>query len=172
MLKENLKQGIPVFGTMITTGCIDIAEIISYTGVDFIMIDYEHGSIGIETAGRMTSLIKGLQVTPFIRVACNLSIIIYGESGTGKEMFAQAIHNASKRKNYPFIAVNCAALSDSLLESELFGYEEGAFTGARKGGKPGYFELAYKGTIFLDEIGEINSNLQKKLLRVIEEREV
>lgn len=102
----------------------------------------------------------------------DLSIIIYGESGTGKEMFAQAIHNASKREHYPFIAVNCAALSDSLLESELFGYEDGAFTGARKGGKPGYFELAHKGTIFLDEIGEINSNLQKKLLRVIEEREV
>ncbi|SHI32687.1 Transcriptional regulator containing PAS, AAA-type ATPase, and DNA-binding Fis domains [Dethiosulfatibacter aminovorans DSM 17477] len=102
----------------------------------------------------------------------DLSMIIYGESGTGKEMFAQAIHNACNRRNHPFTAVNCAALPENLLESELFGYEEGAFTGARKGGKPGYFELAHKGTIFLDEIGEINSIMQAKLLRVLEEREV
>ncbi|WP_411681497.1 sigma 54-interacting transcriptional regulator [Clostridium thailandense] len=100
------------------------------------------------------------------------TVMIYGESGTGKEMFAQSIHNISKRQEEPFVAVNCAAISESLLESELFGYEEGAFTGARKGGKPGLFELAHGGTIFLDEINSMSLNLQAKLLRVLEEREV
>lgn len=100
------------------------------------------------------------------------SVLISGESGTGKELFAQAIHNASKRKDYQFVAVNCAALPESILESELFGYEEGAFTGARKGGKIGLFELAHKGTLFLDEIGEMALNLQARLLRVVQEREV
>lgn len=102
----------------------------------------------------------------------NASVLIIGESGTGKEMFAQAIHNISKGKNSPFIAVNCAAIPENLLESELFGYEDGAFTGAKKGGKPGYFEIAHNGTIFLDEIGEMKPILQARLLRVIEEREV
>jgi len=100
------------------------------------------------------------------------SVLISGESGTGKELFAQAIHNASRRMEYQFVAVNCAALPESLLESELFGYEEGAFTGARKGGKTGLFELAHMGTLFLDEIGEMALNLQTRLLRVIQEREV
>ncbi|MCT4621713.1 MAG: sigma 54-interacting transcriptional regulator [Marinisporobacter sp.] len=100
------------------------------------------------------------------------SVLITGESGTGKELFAQAIHNDSKRKAYQFVAINCAALPESLLESELFGYEEGAFTGAKKGGKLGLFELAHSGTLFLDEIGEMALNLQARLLRVIQEREV
>lgn len=100
------------------------------------------------------------------------SILILGESGTGKELFAQAIHNASLRKDYQFVAINCAALPESLLESELFGYEEGAFTGARKGGKPGLFELAHMGTLFLDEIGEMPISLQGRLLRVLQEKEV
>lgn len=100
------------------------------------------------------------------------SVLISGETGTGKELFAQAIHNASRRKDYQFVAVNCAALPENLLESELFGYEEGAFTGARKGGKIGLFELAHKGTLFLDEIGEMALNIQARLLRVIQEREV
>lgn len=100
------------------------------------------------------------------------TVMIYGESGTGKEMFAQSIHNIGSRKNEPFVAINCAAISESLLESELFGYEEGAFTGARKGGKPGLFELAHGGTIFLDEINSMSLNLQAKLLRVLEEKEV
>ncbi|MCY6369160.1 sigma-54 interaction domain-containing protein [Clostridium ganghwense] len=100
------------------------------------------------------------------------SILIRGETGTGKELFAQAIHNSSNRKDYQFVAVNCAALPESLLESELFGYEEGAFTGARKGGKLGLFELAHMGTLFLDEIGEMDLGLQARLLRVIQEREV
>ncbi|MBK5252412.1 MAG: sigma 54-interacting transcriptional regulator [Peptostreptococcaceae bacterium] len=100
------------------------------------------------------------------------TIMIYGESGAGKEIIAQSIHNASERVKSPFVAVNCAALTESLLESELFGYEEGSFTGARKGGKPGLFELAHGGTIFLDEINSISLNLQSKLLRVLEEKEV
>lgn len=100
------------------------------------------------------------------------TVMIYGESGTGKEMIAQSIHNISSRKDEPFVAINCAAISESLLESELFGYEEGAFTGARKGGKPGLFELAHKGTMFLDEMNSLSPNLQGKLLRVLEEREI
>ncbi|MGB9859280.1 MAG: sigma 54-interacting transcriptional regulator [Moorellaceae bacterium] len=100
------------------------------------------------------------------------TILITGETGTGKEMLAQSIHNASSRKNGPFVAVNCAAVPESLLESELFGYEEGAFTGARKGGKKGYFELAHRGTLFLDEIGELPLNLQARLLRVLQQKAI
>lgn len=100
------------------------------------------------------------------------AILISGESGTGKELFAHAIHNASTRRDAPFVAINCAAIPDNLFESELFGYEEGAFTGARKGGKVGLFELAHKGTLFLDEIEGISMALQVKLLRAIQEKEV
>lgn len=100
------------------------------------------------------------------------SVLITGESGTGKELLAQAIHNASSRSKYPFIAVNCAALPENLLESELFGYEEGAFTGAKKGGKLGYFEMAHFGTLFLDEIGDMAPHLQVRLLRAIQEKEI
>ncbi len=102
----------------------------------------------------------------------NSTVLIVGESGTGKELFAQAIHNASSRSLRPFVAINCAALPENLLESELFGYADGAFTGAKKGGKPGLFELAHAGTIFLDEIGEISLPIQSRLLRVLEEHEV
>jgi transcriptional regulator with PAS, ATPase and Fis domain len=100
------------------------------------------------------------------------SIIITGESGTGKELFAQAIHQESKRKTFPFVAVNCAALPENLMESELFGYEGGAFTGASASGKPGLFEDAHLGTLFLDEIGDISLGLQVRLLRVLQEGEV
>ncbi len=100
------------------------------------------------------------------------TVLLRGESGTGKELFAHAIHRSSERQKGQFIRVNCAALADSLLESELFGYVEGAFTGAKRGGKVGLFEEANGGTIFLDEIGEISQNLQSKLLRVLQEREI
>ncbi|AIE60666.1 sigma-54 interaction domain-containing protein [Bacillus methanolicus] len=100
------------------------------------------------------------------------TVLLRGESGTGKELFAHAIHNASDRKYNKFIRVNCAALSESLLESELFGYEEGAFSGAKRGGKRGLFEEANNGSIFLDEIGELSANTQAKLLRVLQENEI
>lgn len=100
------------------------------------------------------------------------TVLLRGESGTGKELFAHAIHNESGRKYNHFIRVNCAAISESLLESELFGYKEGAFSGAKRGGKKGYFEEANNGSIFLDEIGELSLSTQAKLLRVLQEREI
>lgn len=119
--------------------------------------------------------------SPAMKRACDIarkmartdaSILLTGESGTGKELFAHSIHNESTRFKGPFIAVNCAALTDTLLESELFGYEEGAFTGAKKSGKIGLFEYAHTGTIFLDEIESMSPNLQVKLLRVLQEKEI
>lgn len=108
-----------------------------------------------------------------LRVAPSAStLLIQGESGTGKELLARAIHQSSKRRNNSFIAINCGAIPENLLESELFGYEEGSFTGARRGGKLGKFELAHNGTIFLDEIGDMPLHLQVKLLRVLQERRV
>lgn len=102
----------------------------------------------------------------------NSTLTIVGETGTGKEILAQSIHNLSQRSKQAFVSINCAALTEQLLQSELFGYEEGAFTGSKKGGKPGLFETAHKGTIFLDEIGTTSQNVQRHLLRVLQEREV
>ncbi len=120
-----------------------------------------HGSVIRETINKA----KKFGRTP-------ATVLIEGETGSGKELFAQSIHNISPRRDGPFVAINCAALPENLLESELFGYEEGAFTGAKKGGKPGLFELAHGGTIFLDEISQISPGLQSRLLRVLQEREV
>ena len=100
------------------------------------------------------------------------TVLITGETGTGKELLASAIHNASPRRNEPYIAINCSAIADNLLESELFGYDEGAFTGAKKTGKLGLFEYAHRGTLFLDEIEDMSSALQLKLLRVLQEKEI
>lgn len=102
----------------------------------------------------------------------DITTLIIGESGTGKELFAQAIHNASSRANQPFVVVNCGALPRNLVQSELFGYDEGAFTGASRQGKPGKFELADGGTVFLDEIGEMPLEAQVSLLRLLQNREV
>lgn len=114
---------------------------------------------------RCLSLAKKVALTDF-------TVLISGESGTGKELLAQSIHNFSNRKNGPFVAINCAALPENLLESELFGYEKGAFTGASAQGKVGLFEQAHKGTIFLDEIGDMSLNLQARLLRVLQEQQL
>ena len=119
-----------------------------------------------------SDIIKSTKNEALIASKSTSTVLIIGESGTGKELFARAIHNHSKRSENPFIAVNCAAIPDNLLESELFGYEEGAFTGAKKGGNLGKFELAHKGTIFLDEIGDMSLHLQAKLLRVLQEKEL
>lgn len=118
-----------------------------------------------------------LQITKIKDIAkkmskTNAAVLITGESGTGKELFAHSIHNYSERKDSPFVAINCAAIPENLLESELFGYEEGAFTGAKKGGKIGLFEFAHMGTLFLDEIEGMSPSLQIKLLRVIQEKEI
>lgn len=102
----------------------------------------------------------------------DLTILIYGETGTGKELIAQSIHRESQREKGPFVSINCASLPDQLLENELFGHEEGAFTGSRKGGKQGLFEMAHKGTIFLDEIMDTSANVQSRLLRILQEKEV
>ena len=121
--------------------------------------------------GKSPALIKAVNLArEYARV--DSTILIYGQTGSGKEIFAHAVHNASKRRNEPFVAINCAALPESLLESELFGYVEGAFTGARKEGKAGMFEMAHGGTLFLDEVGEMSPMLQARLLRVIEQGEV
>ncbi len=128
---------------------------------------YHFSNILCGNAGMRQLIVKTLR---YSQVDSN--VFITGETGTGKELFAQSIHNASDRSAQPFVAVNCAALPEQLLESELFGYTEGAFSGAAKGGKPGLFELAHKGTIFLDEIGEMPILLQAKILRVLQEKEI
>ncbi|UYI79888.1 MAG: sigma 54-interacting transcriptional regulator [Fusobacterium varium] len=117
---------------------------------------------------------KSVEVKDFAkRIAlADSNVLITGESGTGKELYASAIHNLSPRKDFPFIPVNCASFEKNLIESELFGYEEGAFTGAKKNGKTGLFQLAQGGTLFLDEIGELEYGLQGKLLRVLQEKSV
>ncbi len=119
-------------------------------------------SLAIQTAKEWASL----------AATCNSTVLIFGDSGTGKELFANAIHYASSRSRGPFLALNCAAMPESLIESELFGYSDGSFTGAKKGGQSGKFEMANGGTIFLDEIGEMSLNMQAKLLRVLQERTV
>lgn len=122
----------------------------------------------IGASPRMTDLKETL-----LKVASrNSNVLITGESGTGKELFAQSIHSGSTRRNGPFIKINCAAIPDSLLESEFFGYEEGAFTGSKKGGQSGKLELAHGGTVFLDEIGDLSFSLQAKLLRFIQDKEI
>ena len=135
---------------------IKLGEEINKLGYHPAAVSYTH--LAVEQAQRVSS-------TP-------VTVLLRGESGTGKELFAHAIHNASSRHNKPFVRVNCAALPRNLLESELFGYVDGAFTGARKGGKKGLFHEADGGTLFFDEIGAMDVSVQASLLRVLQEREV
>ncbi len=132
-----------------------------------LVANYNFDSIIAKNSGYRNSIEKAKCYS-----STDSTVLLLGETGSGKEVFAQSIHNASVRKKGPFIAVNCAALPDSLLESELFGYVEGAFTGAKKGGKAGLFEMAHKGTIFLDEINDMSSTVQARLLRVLQEKQV
>jgi PAS domain S-box-containing protein len=118
-----------------------------------------------------TNAITMLKKEALNAAANQFPVLITGDSGTGKELFAQAIHHSSPRKLYPFVRINCSAIPKDLLESELFGYEQGAFTGAKSEGKPGKFEIANQGTVFLDEIGDLPLEMQPKLLRVVEEKE-
>ncbi len=121
--------------------------------------------------GVSPSILSTIQIAKSYAMS-SAAVLIHGETGVGKELFAQSIHNGSTRRNGPFVALNCAAVANNLLESELFGYEEGAFTGASRGGREGLFELAHGGTIFLDEIGEISTETQVALLRVLQEKEI
>ncbi|GAB1533031.1 MULTISPECIES: sigma 54-interacting transcriptional regulator [Brevibacillus] len=121
--------------------------------------------------GNSPAIVQAKEVARRV-AASDSTVLLQGESGTGKELFAKAIHQASPRRDEPFLSINCAAIPEHLMESELFGYEEGSFTGARKGGKPGLFEVAGKGTLFLDEIGDMSMHLQSKLLRVLQEKEL
>lgn len=120
--------------------------------------------------GHSSEIKEVIKLVRRILPSSNSTVLISGESGTGKELFAKAIHYTSNRNNYPFVAINCSAIPDALLESELFGYSKGAFTNANSKGKIGKFELANKGTVFLDEIGDMPINLQAKLLRVLQEK--
>jgi transcriptional regulator, propionate catabolism operon regulatory protein len=167
-----IKAGTYKAGAVITFQNVDvIQEIESKIRKEMsskgLVAKYSFGNI----VGNSTILNKAIQ-NAFKYSQVDSNILIIGETGTGKELFAQSVHNASNRRLEPFVAVNCAALPENLLESELFGYVEGAFSGAVKGGKQGLFELAHKGTIFLDEVSEIPINLQAKLLRVLQEREI
>jgi transcriptional regulator with PAS, ATPase and Fis domain len=125
----------------------------------------------LDSIAGVSRAIESLKSEALTAASNNLPVLILGESGTGKELFAQAIHHASTRRLHPFMRINCAAIPKDLLEAELFGYERGAFTGARSDGKPGKFELAHHGTVFLDEIGDLPVEMQPKLLRVLEEKE-
>ena len=125
----------------------------------------------LESIIARSTVMNALKNEALKAAATQFPVLISGESGTGKELFAQAIHHASPRKVYPFVRINCSAIPKDLLESELFGYDEGAFTGAKAAGKPGKFEMAHRGTIFLDEISDLPFAMQPKLLRVLEEKE-
>lgn len=140
------------------------------TKVAYQMTDGQPNPALEDILGNSPAILRAKQMA--LRTAMSASfVLLRGESGTGKELFARAIHYHSPRNSHPFVAVNCAAVPEELLESELFGYEDGAFTGARRGGKPGKFELADQGTLFLDEVGDCSLRLQAKLLRALDSGE-
>ncbi|HOQ09817.1 MAG TPA: sigma 54-interacting transcriptional regulator [Syntrophomonadaceae bacterium] len=181
--KEMISMRVPIYsngkiiGAMAKTLFLDISTARLLTGMISLNEDTARSSSKYQSKYTLDDIIGNNRrivrlKTWSAQVANNSSnVLIIGESGTGKELFAHAIHHAGIRRNYPFIRINCASIPENLIESELFGYEEGAFTGALKGGKKGKFELAHKGTIFLDEIGEMPLSMQTKLLAFLQERE-
>lgn len=161
-----IKVGQSVKGFIITIKSIEeVMNTISDVMADSPVTGFDH------IVGLSESMLQAKALAKKV-ASSDSTVLILGESGTGKELFARAIHHSSPRSGAPFVAINCAAIPDHLLESELFGYDEGAFTGARRGGKPGKFQLANKGTLFLDEIGDMPLHLQAKLLRVLQEKRV
>lgn len=188
--KKELNQLMNMNGTLISTNRIPIivdgtvkGAVLTFQDVKTIQNDEQKIRIKLHQKGLVAKYhfkdIIGTseKIRDVIRMAEKFSksdatILIHGESGTGKELFAQSIHNHSQRKDKPFVAVNCGSLPKNILEAELFGYEDGAFTGASKGGKMGLFEMAHRGTIFLDEIGEMPMETQVQLLRVLQEKEI
>lgn len=158
------EEGTPSGALVILRELDDVRQLIQSVSAPT-LVDF-HDIVGkSQTLGNAINLAKAVAPT-------NMSVMLRGESGTGKELFARAIHKNSAGKDGPFIAVNCAAIPDSLLESEFFGYDRGAFTGASAGGKQGLFELATHGTLFLDEVGDLSPPLQAKIVRAIQEQRI
>lgn len=170
---------IAVFGQVMFKDVRDVSKLARKLALLESKVElYEHELITLRSArytidhiiGVSTQL-QDLRKEALRAAAIHLPVLITGESGTGKELFAQAIHHAGARRLYPFVRLNCAAIPRDLMESELFGYDQGAFTGALSKGKPGKFELAHHGTVFLDEVGDLPLDMQPKLLRVLEAKE-
>jgi transcriptional regulator with PAS, ATPase and Fis domain len=177
-IKENGKV-IAVFGQVMFKNIRDVTKLAKKLSLLESKVElYEKELLSLRSSRHtldsivgVSTVIKDLKKQALRAAATNLPVMITGESGTGKDLFAQGIHQASPRKLYPFVRINCAVIPKDLMESELFGYEKGAFTGARSSGKPGKFELARHGTAFLDEIGDLPLSMQPKLLRVLEDKE-
>lgn len=172
-------QVIAVFGQVIFKDVRDLGHLakklsLLESKVEFYekeLISLRSTRYTFESIRGRSKMILALKKEALKAAANHFPVLITGESGTGKELFAQAIHHASPRKIYPFVRINCSAIPKDLFESELFGYEKGAFTGAKSCGKPGKFEIAHRGSMFLDEIGEMPAEMQPKMLRVLEEKE-
>ena len=176
IIRVTKKENREVYRVIVRDGDIEHYEMVSFMhAIDLQKMNkkrpHQHKYSFDEIMGNSEAMNNAKELATRIATS-NSTVLLTGESGTGKELFAQAIHGMSPRKNNPFIAVNCAAIPGELFESELFGYEPGAFSGAKKEGKPGKIELAMNGTLFLDEISELPYEAQGKLLRVLQEKEV
>ena len=176
IIRVTRKENREVYRVIVRDGDIEHYEMVSFMhAIDLQKMNkkrpHQHKYSFDEIMGNSEAMNNTKELA--IRISnSNSTVLLTGESGTGKELFASAIHGMSRRKNNPFIAVNCAAIPGELFESELFGYEPGAFSGAKKEGKPGKIELAMNGTLFLDEISELPFEAQGKLLRVLQEKEI
>lgn len=163
-----LLQSSPVKSGKLVTGAVIVLRSPESLGQQMSAVQSDLQA-GIESIVGQSSRVRSIKQQTLRFASLELPVLITGETGTGKELFAKALHHEGNRKLAPFLTINCAALPENLLESELFGYAPGAFSGAHKGGKPGLFELANSGTVFLDEIGEMSMYLQAKLLRFLED---